>query len=57
MRHGKYRLNKSILHIFIEFLYARNYCRQIKNKSETDTASRNKEKCLWQNDKVIMYKV
>lgn len=59
MRHGKYRLNKSILHIFIEFLYARNYasyCRQNKNKSETDTASRNQEKCLGQNDKVIMYK-
>lgn len=43
MRHGKYRLNKSIVQIFIDFLYARNYgsyCRQNKNKTETDTASR-----------------
>lgn len=44
MRHGKYRLNKSIVQIFIDFLFARNYasyCRENKNKSETDTASRN----------------
>lgn len=59
MRYRELRLNKSILHIFIEFLCARtcaSYCRQNKI-SQKHIASRSQKKCLEKDDKAMMYKV